>query len=141
MSVIDRKGFLVFHQDFILLAKLSFDEKGRLFDALYRYSAFGEEPKFSGMLEVFWPYFANKIDEGIARYAATCERNRKAANARWSNENACKRMQVDADACKRMQVDAFDANKKEDKRKKNVDSVADYNFSWIEEVESDVHSG
>lgn len=59
------------------MAKLSDQEVGRLFRALMRYHATGEEAELKGREEIAFDFIRDDIDSAEAQYAKKCEQARK----------------------------------------------------------------
>lgn len=59
------------------LAKLSDQEVGRLFRALMKYHALGEETELTGRESIAYDFIKDDIDSAEAAYQAKCEKNRQ----------------------------------------------------------------
>ncbi len=66
-----------------VVSRLSYEEKGRLFDAILDYAEQGTEPNLTGMADVVFPTFAMLIDRDKAAYAEKCRKSKEAAHMRW----------------------------------------------------------
>ncbi len=66
-----------------VVSKLSYEEKGRIFDAILDYAEHGKEPKLSGMADAVFPTFAMLIDRDKIAYAEKCRKSKEAAYMRW----------------------------------------------------------
>ncbi len=65
-----------------VVSKLSYEEKGRIFDAILDYAEHGTEPVLGGMADVVFPTFAMLIDRDKAAYEERCRKNRENAQKR-----------------------------------------------------------
>lgn len=81
-------------------ALLSFEEKGRLLDAILDYGDTGLKPELeTDMLRMVWAFLAPRLDADRERYNAKCEKARENAAKRWT-----------AEPCEGIQSYAPDAN-------------------------------
>lgn len=80
-------GVMIYFEARNCLKRLDLEETGRLFLAILDYSEYRNEPDFSEENElalcVAWDVIKPKIDADLLRYQEKCEKNRKAAQARW----------------------------------------------------------
>ena len=63
-----RPGMMVYFDLLGPLDVLSYDEKGRLFEAMLKYGKYGTEPTFEGMLSLAWGFVKPKIDKDSEEY-------------------------------------------------------------------------
>lgn len=92
---------------------LSYEEKGRLLDAMVIYARDGVVPDLPGNERILFPVFRNQIDRDRAGYARTCEEN-----ARSREEDARSRedkAQEKDEAQVKDQVEAQEENKAQEK--------------------------
>ncbi|MBE6936084.1 MAG: hypothetical protein E7458_06215 [Ruminococcaceae bacterium] len=68
------KVFVTFRQD---VARLSFEEIGRLFVAMLLYAEEDVEMELPGLEGILWPNVKRLIDEEERKYRELCERNKK----------------------------------------------------------------
>lgn len=66
-----------------VVSKLSYEEKGMMFDAILDYAEYGTEPTLTGMAEAVFPTFAMLIDRDKAAYAEKCRKLKGNAEKRW----------------------------------------------------------
>ncbi len=71
------------------LQRLSYEDKGRLFEAILDYGKNGVLPDFDGALAVAWDFIQPRIDHDHQRYMEISQKRRAAALSR----NNCKQMQ------------------------------------------------
>lgn len=101
-----RDGFILYKSHFEPLSKLSNEQLGRLFRAIYRWQIDGKaEPEQD--IEMAFAFLINQFRIDNERYRERCNTNRDNALLRW--------MQTDANGCERIQADAKDADKDKDK--------------------------
>lgn len=93
----------------------SYEQKGKLLDAIFDYGESGIEPHFDdATLAVAWAFVQALIDADGDRYREKCEKAKVAADARWGS------MQVNADECERMRTNADNANINNNINSKNI---------------------
>ncbi len=67
-----------------VVSKLSYEEKGRIFDAILDYAEHGKEPKLSGMADAVFPTFAMLIDRDKVAYEEKCRKMKQNIEKRWN---------------------------------------------------------
>ena len=72
-----KKSFILYHDYRQHLELLSDEDKGSLLMALFDYSEWGTLPGFEGMKKMAFSFIRAQMDRDMAKYEATCERNRK----------------------------------------------------------------
>lgn len=105
-----RPGVMVYFDLRPCLKRLSYEQKGRLLDAILTYGEDGYIPEFSdSALSVAWDFIQPKIDADGKRYKHRCEKAQEAANTRWGNilentkcPNGCERIPTHIDGCEGM---------------------------------------
>jgi hypothetical protein len=75
-----------------VVSKLSYEEKGMLFDAILDYGEHGTLPELTGRADVVFPTFAMLIDRDKVAYADKCRRMKDNAEKRW-HANECNGIQ------------------------------------------------
>ena len=79
------------------IAQLSYEEKGRLLDAILDYGQHGQEPQFAGGgLCFIWPFVRRDIHRDSERYEAMRAQRKAAVEKRWEKERA---MREDTAVC------------------------------------------
>ncbi len=66
-----------------VVSRLSYEDKGRIFDAILDYAEHGTEPELTGKADVVFPTFAAQIDRDKVAYEEKCRKSREAARMRW----------------------------------------------------------
>lgn len=56
---------------------LTYEEKGRLFEAMLLYGDNGQEPAFDGALRIVWPMVRNDIDRAAESYEKKANTSRE----------------------------------------------------------------
>lgn len=86
------------------IAQLSYEEKGRLLDAILDYGQHRQEPMFDGVaLPLIWPFVRKDIHRDSERYEEIRAKRQAAAAKRWQISEDT--MQEDANASKCIQVE------------------------------------
>lgn len=74
-----KPGVMLYFEMRPCLTCLSWEEKGRLLDAILAYGECGEIPELTGGLQIAWSFIRQRIDADNEKYQAKCERAREAA--------------------------------------------------------------
>ena len=82
----DRPGIMIYFSFHSALKRLSYEEKGVLFDAILDYGETGALPELDGVLGVCWDFIQPVIDKDAEAYRRKCERAKKSVEARWAKE-------------------------------------------------------
>ncbi len=111
-----KPGFYIDHMTYSGIRQiLTNEQKGILLDAIFMYSASNCSETYTGSdpgIQVAFSVLAAKVDADTDSYLDKIEKAKKAAAARWqNNDDKCERMQPDADACECMQPNADHANR------------------------------
>lgn len=70
--------YVCLYDDYLeMWALFTNEEKGRLTDAMLRYSRYGELPELEGNERFVWPMIRSKIDRDQNAYRERCEKNRR----------------------------------------------------------------
>lgn len=94
----------LFADDLIAAEELTYEEKGRLFEAVILYASTGEKPNLPGNERFVFPWMKARIDREREGIEERKEVRKKAAQSRWNKP------EEDAEECKIMQSDANDAS-------------------------------
>lgn len=120
----------LFADDLIAAEELTYEEKGRLFEAVILYASTGEKPNLPGNERFVFPWMKARIDREREGIEERKEVRKKAAQSRWNkpeeDTEECKSVQTDANdasAYQDMQTDANDAIKKEERRKNKEERI------------------
>lgn len=107
-----KKGSFVLYADQKeVIEDLSFEEKGRLLDALFDYAVSGEVPSFDDKsLLVSFKMFKVRIDRDNEKYMEICAKRKESIEKRWG-------VQKNTNVYKSIQVDTNDTDKEKDKEK------------------------
>ena len=70
------------------LARLSYEEKGRILEAVLDYGQYGVVPEFDGMLGLAWDFISPRVDHDKTRYEEVSRRRSEAAASRWNQAHA-----------------------------------------------------
>lgn len=106
----EKSGFILYMDQYAPIAGLSFEQKGRLLDAFFRFNA-GEEPALDDPLLVMaFAFFRQTFTRDSAKYELKCLKNR---------ENVAKRYARDTAVNDRMPSNTDAANQKESKPDSN----------------------
>lgn len=105
-----KKSFVLYTDYKKHLDLLTNEEKGILFDALFRYVT-GEKVELSGKLEMAFSFISANIDRDTAKYEETCEK-RKISGSMGGKANAskCKQMLANASKCKQTVANVADTD-------------------------------
>lgn len=79
----EKKGFIVYDDNYEVIKRLSDEEAGRLLKGMLEYSISGKDPKFKGVLEFVFIPIQQQMDRNAEKYAARCEKNRENVKLRW----------------------------------------------------------
>lgn len=71
-----KPGVIIYFETGRALKGRSYEEKGRLFDAILEYSEFGAVPELPPPLDMAWEFIVDKIDRDSERYSDIQEKNR-----------------------------------------------------------------
>jgi hypothetical protein len=72
-----RKSFVLHEAQIQPLMGLSFEDKGRIFDAIIRYQFEDSEAELTPVLNMAFTYIKGQLDLDNEKYESRCERNRK----------------------------------------------------------------
>ena len=108
---------------------LSYEQKGKLIEALMSYGSTGEESDIDDPV-VKMAYIGMKatLDRDSEKYDERCKKNAESARKRWSkkeSDSECADVPDDANVCEGIFSDAKDANRNRDRdinRDKDIDS-------------------
>lgn len=113
--------FCAYHSYLAAMELLTDEEKGRLFDALLRYSSTGTAPDLSGNERFVFPTMRDQIDRDAKKYAAKCAKNRKNIMQRYTNVRDCNPSYTNATKEKEKEKEKTKEKEKEkEKAKENI---------------------
>ena len=76
MGKAGKPGVMIYFETARAVKRCSFEEKGRLFDAILEYAEFGVVPDLPPPLDMAWAFIVDKLDRDNERYAEIQEKNR-----------------------------------------------------------------
>lgn len=71
-----REGFIIYKSFYAPIENLSDEDKGKLFDALFKFQLFGQEPEKTSPIIPYFLFFKNQFRLDDEKYQKTIERNR-----------------------------------------------------------------
>ncbi len=71
-----KPGVMIYFETARAIKRCSYEEKGRLFDAILEYAEFGVVPELPPPLDKAWAFIVDKIDRDSERYSDIQEKNR-----------------------------------------------------------------
>ena len=86
------KSFLLYSDQYEPIADMSFEQKGMLLDAIFRFQL-GEEPTFSDAgVKFAFGFFKQTFLRDAKKYEEICQKRREAIRKRWDT-NECSSIQ------------------------------------------------
>ncbi len=85
----DKKSFVLYNDYQKHVDRLSDDDAGRLFKALFRYSISGEEPELSASADIAFSFISAQIDRDSKKWENTRQKRSDAAKKRWADDSKC----------------------------------------------------
>ena len=77
-----RPGIIVYFELRQQLSLLSYEEKGKMLDAMLEYGECGTIPEFTGMLAMAWGFIKTKLDRDSDEYDLSVKRRQYATDCR-----------------------------------------------------------
>lgn len=71
-----KPGVMIYFETARAIKRCSYEEKGRLFDAILEYAEFGVVPELPPPLDMAWAFIVDKIDRDSEHYSDIQEKNR-----------------------------------------------------------------
>lgn len=75
MSKKGKPGVMIYFETARAVKRCSYEEKGRLFEAILEYAEFGVVPDLPPPLDMAWAFIVDKLDRDNERYAEVQEKN------------------------------------------------------------------
>jgi len=93
-----KKSFVLYHDQFATIQKLSKEQKGDLLELFYLYNMGEELPERDPIVDIVFSMFESTFKRDNSKYLERCEKNKDNAKKRWDakDANVCDRMQSDA---------------------------------------------
>lgn len=85
----EKDNFIIYHNSYCIIEELSNEDKGQLFDSIFKYSMNKELPQFKkgSSLSIAFKNFKNTIDINNHKYEEKCKKNLENINKRYENSN------------------------------------------------------
>ena len=100
-----KKSFILYADYIKHIRRLSDEEAGRLFKAIFDYVNEGKLPDLDGMAAMAFSFIANQLDTDLQKYETVCKKRAESAKRRWQkNDDAEEIDKVDGEECKSMQM-------------------------------------
>lgn len=87
---INKKGFLLYKDNYDPIKDLSIKEKAELLDAIFEYNILGKTKKLSTTVKIIFGFLKQQFDRDIERYNKICVRNKENIERRWGNKKNTK---------------------------------------------------
>ena len=115
----EKKSFVLYNEYQKHIEKLSDEEAGKLFKALFTYCESGDVTELPPMADMAFSFMQTQIDKDTKKYEERCKKSRQAAKTRWKNAeyaeaehsaNADSSNAQNANACERISSNAQNAD-------------------------------
>lgn len=83
-----KKAFILYNDYIKHIGKLSDEEAGKLFKAIFDYVNEGKLPDLDGMAAMAFSFIANQLDTDLQKYEETCKKRSENIKKRWEKANA-----------------------------------------------------
>lgn len=83
-----KKAFILYNDYIKHIGKLSDEDAGRLFKAIFDYVNEGKLPDLDGMAAMAFSFIANQLDTDLQKYEETCKKRSENIKKRWEKANA-----------------------------------------------------
>lgn len=83
-----KKSFILYNDYIKHIGKLSDEEAGKLFKAIFDYVNEGKLPDLDGMAAMAFSFIANQLDTDLQKYEETCKKRSENIKKRWEKANA-----------------------------------------------------
>lgn len=80
-----KNSFILYDSFKDVFDELNDEQAGRLIKAIFEYKVTGSEPELDGLLKMAFIPIRQAINRDIAKYEATCKRNRESIKKRWNS--------------------------------------------------------
>ena len=92
-----KKSFILYADYIKHIGKLTDEEAGRLFKAIFEYVNEGRLPDLDGMAAMAFSFISNQLDSDLQKYEETCKKRSENIKKRWEKANKCQN-QIDSTA-------------------------------------------
>lgn len=83
-----KKSFILYADYIKHIRRLSDEDAGRLFKAIFDYVNEGKLPDLDGMAAMAFSFIANQLDTDLQKYEETCKKRSENIKKRWENAKA-----------------------------------------------------
>ena len=84
-----KKSFILYADYIKHIGKLTDEEAGRLFKAIFEYVNEGRLPDLDGMTAMAFSFISNQLDSDLQKYEETCKKRSENIKKRWEKANKC----------------------------------------------------
>ena len=84
-----KKSFILYADYIKHIGKLTDEEAGRLFKAIFEYVNEGRLPDLDGMTAMAFSFISNQLDSDLRKYEETCKKRSENIKKRWEKANKC----------------------------------------------------
>ena len=100
-----KKSFILYADYIKHIRRLSDEDAGRLFKAIFDYVNEGKLPDLDGMAAMAFSFIANQLDTDLQKYETVCKKRAESAKRRWQkNDDAEGIDKAVGEECKSMQM-------------------------------------
>lgn len=100
-----KKSFILYADYIKHIGRLSDEDAGRLFKAIFNYVNSGELPDLDGMAAMAFSFISNQLDSDLQKYEAVCKKRVESAKKRWSKNDDTDGINKEVvEECKSMQM-------------------------------------
>jgi hypothetical protein len=82
-----KKSFILYADYIKHIERLSDDEAGKLFKAIFEYVNEGRLPDLDGMAAMAFSFISNQLDNDLQKYEETCKKRSENIKKRWEKAN------------------------------------------------------
>ena len=100
-----KKSFILYADYIKHIGKLTDEEAGRLFKAIFEYVNEGRLPDLDGMAAMAFSFISNQLDSDLRKYETVCQKRAESAKRRWQKNDDAEGINNDVEKeCKSMQM-------------------------------------
>lgn len=82
-----KKSFILYADYIKHIERLSDDEAGKLFKAIFEYVNEGRLPDLDGMAAMAFSFISNQLDSDLQKYETVCQKRAESAKRRWQKND------------------------------------------------------